>query len=103
MSKIISPLPLCMDMKCDLLLLGQIVAVEWLAQSFHIWEILDQNLGIETGCLDLFCSCSQSVHADAGSVSEIRPWPLSSTSFAVHYSLIIPVFGLVRLLTLSVV
>jgi hypothetical protein len=41
LSTIISPLPFHMDMKCDLLLLGQIVAVKWLAQLFHIWEILD--------------------------------------------------------------
>lgn len=103
MPKIISPLPLYLDMKCDLLLLGQIVAVKLLAQLFHIWEILHQNLSIETGCPELFYSFSQSVHANAGSVSEIRPWPLSSTSFAVYYSLIIPVFGLLRLLILSVV
>jgi len=56
MSKIISPLPLYMDVECDLILLGQIVAVRWLAQLFHIWEILDQNLGIETDCPELFCS-----------------------------------------------
>ena len=98
MCKIISPLPLYVDMKCDLL--GQVVAVKWLAQLFHVWEILDQNLGIETGCPELLCSFSQSVHAVAGSVSEIRLWLLSSTFFAVHYSLIIPVFGLLRLLTL---
>ena len=102
MPKIISPLPLYVDMNCDLLLLGhccnQVVGtvVSYLGDP-------GQNLGIETGCPELFCGFNQSIHAYAGSVSEIRPWPLSSTSFPVHYSLIIPVFGLLRLLTLSVV
>jgi hypothetical protein len=67
---------------------------ERVAASFRIWEILDWNLGAETGYLDRgFRDFPQSLQATAGIVPQFRPQPLPSTSFPIHYSSLFLPFG----------
>jgi hypothetical protein len=59
--------------------------VEWLALLLCIREVPGSNLGPETGYPDW--GFPQSFQANTEIVPFIRPRPLSSTSFSIHYSL----------------
>jgi hypothetical protein len=72
------------------------VAVDW-HFCFVFWgfrvEISAQRPSILT---QVFRSFPQSVKGNTGIMPQIRPWPLPSTFFPIHYSLIIPSYDAVQ-------
>jgi hypothetical protein len=69
--------------------LGPNVVAEWLALLFRIREVLGSNLDPGPAILtEVFRGLCQFLQANDGIVG-ISPRPLSSTSFTIHYSLII--------------
>jgi hypothetical protein len=53
-----------------------------------IQEILGSNLVTETSYSNMFRLFYSAPKADVRTVSQIRPWPLSSTFFPIHLTLI---------------
>jgi hypothetical protein len=71
------------------------VVVEWLTLLLRILRVLGSNLGTETGYPELrffivFLSPSRKI---PGLYLKIRPRPLSSTPFPIHYSPVILLLG----------
>jgi len=61
------------------------VMVEWLTLLFRIWEVPGSDFGYP----ELFSGFTQSLQANVGIIPQIKPRPLSSTSFPMHLSLIL--------------
>jgi hypothetical protein len=66
------------------------VIVEWLAHLFRILEVLDSNIGSDSGYPDWgFCGFPQFLYENARLAHWIRPWQLPSISFRIYCSPII--------------
>jgi hypothetical protein len=63
------------------------VVIEWLVLLLRIWKVTGSNIASESWLR--FCGFPQSFQANARIVPEMRPRPLPSISFPIHYSLII--------------
>jgi hypothetical protein len=68
------------------LCLSSNVAIGWLTILLRMWEVLVSNLSPETDSTGDF---TQSLQENSVIVSQIRPRPLSSTSFPIHHSSVV--------------
>jgi hypothetical protein len=67
---------------------GNNFGVERIAPLRRVWEVPGSNIFLETGYRKVFVGFPRALQTNAEMVPQTKPWPLSSTCFPVHYSLI---------------